>query len=107
MSSIVSSILNSILGLLWNMALDSTVAKLKDGDVTDAKICEHIVREMDDVKTKLDGLSRKDLLNSYRFLQEGIDLVNVSLGKLLQNTEPRTALVKRQEHCRVGLCLGS
>jgi hypothetical protein len=36
---------------------------------------------LNDVKTKLDGLSRKDLLSSYSFLKQGIDLLNVSLNK--------------------------
>jgi hypothetical protein len=66
-------------GLLWNKARDSTAAKLKDGDVTDAKIREIVVRDLNDIKTKLDGLSRKDLLSSYNFLQEGVDFLNVSL----------------------------
>ena len=81
MSSIVTSILSSTVGLLWNKARDSTAVKLKDGDVTDAKIREIVVRELNDIKAKLDGLSRKDLLSSYNFLQEGIDLLNVSLDK--------------------------
>ena len=79
MSSIVTSILSSTVGLLWNKARDSAAAKLKDGDVTDAKIREIIVRDMNDIKTKLDGLSRKDLLSSYNFLQEGVDFLNDSL----------------------------
>ena len=79
MSSIVTSILSSTVGLLWNKARDSTAAKLKDGDVTNEKIREIVVREMNDIKTKLDGLSRKDLLSSYNFLQEGVDFLNVSL----------------------------
>ena len=81
MSSIVTSILSSTVGLLWNKSRDSTAAKLKDGDVTDAKIREIVVRELNDIKTKLDGLSRKDLLSSYSFLQEGVDFLNVSLNK--------------------------
>ena len=81
MSSIITSILSSSIGLLWNKARDSTAAKLKDGDVTDTKIREIVVRELNDIKTKLDGLSRKDLLSSYDFLQEGVDLLNVSLDK--------------------------
>ncbi|CAB3984546.1 Tripartite motif-containing 3 [Paramuricea clavata] len=81
MSSIVTSILSSTVGLLWNKARDSTAAKLKDGDVTDAKVREIVVRELNDIKMKLDGLSRKDLLSSYNFLQEGVDFLNVSLRK--------------------------
>ena len=79
MASIVTSILTSTVGLLWNKARDSAAAKLKDGDVTDAKIREIIVRDMNDIKTKLDGLSRKDLLSSYNFLQEGVDFLHDSL----------------------------
>ena len=81
MSSIVTSILSSTVGLLWNKARDSTAAKLKDGDVTDAKIRELVVRELSDIKTKLDGLSRVNLLSSSRFLKEGVDLLYVSLDK--------------------------
>jgi hypothetical protein len=81
MSSIVTSILDSTVGLLWNKARDSTAAKLKDGDITDAKIREILVRDLNDIKSKLDGLSRKDLLSSYSFLQEGVDFLNSSLNK--------------------------
>ncbi|CAB3991607.1 Hypothetical predicted protein [Paramuricea clavata] len=81
MSSIVTSILSSTVGLLWNKARDSTAAKLKDGDITEAKIREIVVRELNDIKTKLDGISRKDLLSSYNFLQEGVDFLNASLQK--------------------------
>ncbi|CAB4029062.1 Hypothetical predicted protein [Paramuricea clavata] len=81
MSSTVTSILSSTVGLLWNKARDSTAAKLKDGDVADAKVREIVVRELNDIKTKLDGLSRKDLLSSSRFLKEGVDLLYVSLDK--------------------------
>ena len=56
MSLIVTSILSSTLGLLWNKARDATAKSLKDGDVTDAKIREIVVRELNDVKTKVDGL---------------------------------------------------
>ena len=81
MSSIVTSILSSTLGLLWNKARDAAAENLKDGDVIDAKIREIVVRELNDIKTKLDGLSRKDLLSSYTYLKEGVQLLNDSLDK--------------------------
>ena len=81
MSSIVTSILSSTLGLFWNKARDATAKSLKDGDVTDAKIREIVVRELNDIKTKLDGLSRKDLESSYMFLKEGVQLLSDSLDK--------------------------
>ena len=81
MSSIVTSILSLTLGLLWNKARVATAKILKDGDATDAKIREVFVRELNDVKTKLDGLSLKDLLSSYMFLKEGVQLLSDSLDK--------------------------
>ena len=84
MSSIVTSILSSTVGLLWNKARDTTAESFKDGDITDAKLREIVVRELNDIKTKLDGPSRKDLLSSYNFLQEGIQLLNVCLEKYEQ-----------------------
>ena len=81
MTSIVTSILSCTVGLLWNKARDSTAYKLKDGDTTDEKIREIVVRELNDFNSKLDGLSRKELLSSYGFLKEGVNLLNASLDK--------------------------
>ncbi|CAB4004846.1 Hypothetical predicted protein, partial [Paramuricea clavata] len=53
--------------------------RLKDGDVTDEKCRRLIVRELDDIKSKLDGLARKDLLSSLCFLQEGVNGLPQSL----------------------------
>ena len=79
MTSIVTDILSSTLGLLWNKARDATAKSLKDGDVTDAKIREIFVRELNDIKTKIDALSRKDLLSGYMFLEDGVHLLSDSL----------------------------
>ena len=80
MSSIVTSILSSTVGLLWNKVRDTAAESLKDGDITDAKLREIVVRELNDIRSKLDGLSRSYLLSSYSFLQEGIlQLLNVCL----------------------------
>ena len=81
MSSIITGILSTTVGLLWNKACDKTAEKLQGGDVTDAKVREIVVRELNDIKTKLDGLSRKDLLSSYSFLREGAELLNVCLDQ--------------------------
>ena len=81
MSSIITSILRSTVGLLWNKARDSTAEKLQGGDVTDAKIRKLVVREMNDLATKLDALSRQDLNTSYTNLQEGLHFLNASLDR--------------------------
>ena len=54
---------------------DEAAKKLKDGDVTDQQFRGFIMREIDDMKSKLDGLSRKDLLASIGFFREGIELL--------------------------------
>ena len=87
MSSIITGILNSTIGLLWNKTRDWAAVKLQHGDVTDVKIREIVVRELDDIKTKLDAFSRKDLLSSYSFLREGVELLNVCLDRSTHSTQ--------------------
>ena len=101
MSSIVTSILSSTVGLLWNKARDKTAESLKDGDITDAKLREIVVRELNDIKTKLDGLSRSYLLSSYSFLQEGIQLLNVCLEKFEQKAVVNEGNDDRGETLRI------
>ena len=72
MSSIATALFKLTIGLLMNKGRDKAAEKLKDGDVTDQKFRGLIVREIDDIKSKLDGLSRKDLVASISFFEEGI-----------------------------------
>ena len=67
--------------MLVNKGRDRAAEKLKDGDVTDQQFRGLIVREIDDTKSKLDGLSRKDLLASISFFEEGIELLYEVFGK--------------------------
>ncbi|XP_022792330.1 uncharacterized protein LOC111331473 [Stylophora pistillata] len=75
MSSIVTLVFKSTIGLIVNKGRDKAAKQLKDGDVIDQKFRSLIVREIDDVKSRLDGLSRKDLLTSISFFKEGIELL--------------------------------
>ena len=81
MSSIITGILSSTVGLLWNKVRDTTAAKLQDGDVTDAKIRDLVVREMTEIKTTLKALTRQDLNSSYSFLRQGLIFLNAALDK--------------------------
>ena len=75
MSSIAIAVFKATIGLLVNKGRDKAAEKLKDGDVMDQKFRGLIVREIDEIKSKLDGLSRKDLLASISFFEEGIELL--------------------------------
>ncbi|KAK2559666.1 hypothetical protein P5673_017751 [Acropora cervicornis] len=72
MSEIVTSLLKAVAGLLFNKARDSAAENLKDGDVTDNKLRELIQREINDIKSKLDALSRKDLLTAIDAFEAGL-----------------------------------
>ena len=67
MSSIVTAVFKATIGLLVDKGRDKAAERLKEGDVTEQKFRSVIVREIDDIKSKLDGLSRKDLLASISF----------------------------------------
>ena len=75
MSSIVITVLQSTIGLLFRKGREKVVKILKDGDVTDQKFFSLIVMEIDEIKSKLDALSWKDLKASVSFLEEGIALL--------------------------------
>ena len=65
-----------------------TAEKLQDGGLTDQKFRSWIVRELDDIKTKLDAMSRKDLSASISFLQQGIQRLNMSVDESCQSGDP-------------------
>ena len=72
MSSIITSLLKVTVGFLVDKARDRVAEILKDGDVVDKKIREIIAREIEDVKLKLDALSRKDLLAAIDAFETGL-----------------------------------
>ena len=72
MSEIVTFLLKAVAGFLVDKARDRAAEKLKEGDVTDKKIRELIQREINDIKSKLDALSRKDLLTAIDAFQAGV-----------------------------------
>ena len=75
MSSIVTTVFRYTIGLLVSKGRDKVAEILKDGDVTDQKFHSLIVKEIEDIKSKLDALSRKDLEASISFFEEGIVLL--------------------------------
>ena len=75
MSSIATSVFKITIGLLVDKGRDKAAEKLKYGDITGLKLFQLIVREIDHIKSKLDGLSQKDLQASICFFQEGIELL--------------------------------
>ncbi|XP_078342399.1 uncharacterized protein LOC144628208 [Oculina patagonica] len=89
MSSIVTAVFKATIALLVNKGRDKAAEKLRDGDVADQKFRGLIVRELDDIKSKLDGLSRKDLLASISFFEEGIELLYVVFDKARTRSEHR------------------
>ena len=82
MLPVIGRIINSALCLLLNKARSAAADKLKErGDVADEKLRNLIIEFLDDVKTKIDGLARKDLLASYSFLKEGVISLNAVLDE--------------------------
>ena len=85
MSSVVIAVFKSTIGLLVNKGRDKAAERLKEGDVTDQKFRGIIMREIDNVKLKLDGLARKDLLASISFFREGIESLFVVFDRVTRS----------------------
>ena len=75
MSSMVSTAFKFSIDLLVSKVRDKATEILKDGDVTDQKFHSLIVKEIDEIKSKLDALSKKDLEASISFFEEGVVLL--------------------------------
>ena len=81
MLSIIAKLISSTLGLVLNKVRSSAAEKLKDGDTTHEKLRDVIIEDLDDIKTKIDALSRKDLRSSYCFFKEGVVTLNLALDE--------------------------
>ena len=68
MPSIIAAVLKATAGLLVNNGRKLAADKLKEGEVTDERLRNLIVREIDGIS----GLARANLLSSISFLKEGI-----------------------------------
>ena len=79
MTEIVTYLLKAVAGFLVDKARDRAAEKLKEGDVVDKKIQELIQREINDIKSKLDALSRKDLLTAIDTFQVGVSYLYQAL----------------------------
>ncbi|XP_015760442.1 PREDICTED: uncharacterized protein LOC107339641 [Acropora digitifera] len=102
MSSFIEAILKGTVGLLVNKGRNVAAEKLKEADVTNEQLRNLIVRELDDIKSKLDGIARKDLLTSIGFFKEGLIYLykvkpNEEDGKKTQQREDRAATPLKQE----------
>ena len=75
MSTLITAVFKTTIGLLVNKGRDKLAEKLNEGDVTDQKFRGLIVREMDEMQKKLDGVARKDLLAGISLFREGIELL--------------------------------
>ena len=86
--SVAASALTHVLKFALSFLRTKTAEKLQDGGLTDQKFRSWIVRELDEIKSKLDGIARKDLGASISFLQKGINRLNTVLGSesLLQSS---------------------
>ncbi|XP_044182265.1 uncharacterized protein LOC122963052 [Acropora millepora] len=93
MSSFIAAILKATVGLLVNKGRNVAAEKLKDGDVTNEQLRNLIVSELDDIKSKLDGIARKDLLASISFFKEGL----VYLYKVKPNEEDGKKIQQRKD----------
>ena len=79
MAELVGSILLKFgLGFISDKFRTYGAETLQDGGLTDQKFRGLIVRELDDIKFKLDAFSRKDLSASISFLKQGIQRLQTS-----------------------------
>lgn len=80
-------IIKSTLGLLVNKFRDVAASKLSEGDLTDENFRGVVVREINEIREKLDGLARKDVYSSLSFLNEGLTRLAMAVQKKSMNSD--------------------
>ncbi|XP_028407036.1 uncharacterized protein LOC114529429 [Dendronephthya gigantea] len=91
MSEVITGLLKGTFGLISNKIRDYSAEKLQDGGLVDQKFRGLIVRELDDISSKIDAISRKELLTSISCLQQGIDRLGMALGETFKTMDQPTA----------------
>jgi len=84
---IVVGVFKATVGLLIDEGRDWLAEKLKEGDVTDEKFRDRIVREINAMNLKLDAIAWKDLGASMNFFKEGLALMYKVLEKVSNSEE--------------------
>ena len=90
MSSLITAVFKATVGLLVNKGRDKLAERLNEGDVTDQRFRGLIVREIDEIKSKLHGLAKKDLKTSISLFKEGIELLYEVFESVRPSSEHRT-----------------
>ena len=91
MSEAVACLLEIAFGFIRSYSAE----KLQDGDLTDQEFRSWIIDDLDDIKSKLDAISRKDLCTSISRLQKGVERLNMSLGKSSEDGNPSSSELSR------------
>ena len=73
MTALITTVFKATISFLVQKGRAATAEKFEEGDVINQKFRRLIVREIDDLKSKLDGLAKKDLLSSVISFAVGIE----------------------------------
>ena len=89
MSSLITGVFKLTVGLLADKVRDRLAEEVREGDITDQRFRRLIVREINEIDSKLDGLAKKELGASGRFLKEGIEYLYDVFERARSSSEHR------------------
>ena len=78
---VMSCVVIPTIGLLSKTPRKLLVKKFTDGGLNEEESRQYLIRDLDEIKSKLDGFARKDLLASLSFFKEGVTRLYGSLQK--------------------------
>ena len=101
MSAIITAVFKATVGVVVNKGRNVMADKLKEGDVADQKVRDMIIGDMEDVKSKLNALSRKDLGAAVDSLETGLRFLNNAVDAMY-NDNPSWEGAKEPEGDKEG-----
>ena len=101
MSAVIVGVVKLTFGLLSKKVLAYSAEKLKNGGLADKQFRKLIVRELDDIKNRLDAQARSGLDNGISCLNQGVDRLEMSFSDSVDGTgqsQLSNAIQKQSEY---------
>uniref|UniRef100_A0A6P8GX51 Uncharacterized protein LOC116286461 n=1 Tax=Actinia tenebrosa TaxID=6105 RepID=A0A6P8GX51_ACTTE len=97
---VLAQILKITVQCFLDKVKDEAANSLRDGDITELRFREMIIRELHDIKSMLRGLVRQDLIASITYFNDGIELLYYHINHSKEEREKRERRREKENECK-------
>lgn len=98
--AVLAPLLKITVDFFLDKVKDEAANSLKDGDITELRFREMIIRELNDIKSMLRGMVRQDLIASISYFNDGIELLYNHINQSKEDKEKRPRRREEEKEAR-------